>query len=146
MAMQRLMDKTTEEIVKKVCDEVMPQKAGFDVMEVKLSISLEESIQEPNCLADIQKIVNDVPSSVQQVTFPSDLLQKAKEMSEVYLYTYCAEDALRAFIEAVEKKINPIQLKVSSDLLKKIKERKSLQEKKKWLTPRGFRYFLLRYR
>ena len=58
-------------------------------------------------------------------------------MSEVYLYTYCAENALRAFIEAVEKKINPIQLKVSSDLLKKIKERKSLQEKKKWLTPRG---------
>ena len=35
----RLMDKTTEEIVRKVCDEVMPQKAGFDVMEVKLSIS-----------------------------------------------------------------------------------------------------------
>ena len=125
----------TKLIVQWACNEVMPAKAGFDILEVTVSISLEDIPQPQSTMQDLKNIIEELPSKVKDAVIPKDILEKAKEMSEVYLYTYCAENALRAFIAAVEKSTHP--LVINRDMENKIKERKKLQEKKQWLSIRG---------
>lgn len=110
-------------------------------MEVTFSISLEDTLQTRDPMEDLRKITDELPEKTRVVVIPDDIRAKAKVMSEVYLYTYCAENALRAFIEAVAKKNYAEEymskLKMNTGMQDKIKERKGLQEKKKWLSARG---------
>jgi hypothetical protein len=137
-----LMD-GAKEVVRQICDEVMPVKAGFDVMNVTVSISLEDTPQNPSTMEDLKKIIDELPSKVKDVVIPEDILVKAKEMSEVYLYTYCAENAFREFIVKVaEEKLGADyilnrKLQLSKDMISKISKRKEQQVKKKWLSARG---------
>jgi hypothetical protein len=132
------IDTKTKNCILEICNEVMPAKAGYDVMDVTTSISLEDTLQNVDPIEDLKKMTDEIPEKVRTVIMPDDIRAKAKVMSEVYLYTYCAENALRAFIEDVSiKNFGPeylSKLKLSGDMQDKIKERKQLQEKKKWLT------------
>jgi hypothetical protein len=62
-------------------------------------------------------------------------------MSEVYLYTYCIENSLRAFIEKIaldnygDKYLESLTL--SKEMKDKIRKRKESVVKKKWLSARG---------
>ena len=122
-------------------DKIMPKDSGYEIVGASTTISLENISQPTNALQDIQNIANKAPREVQQVTFPEDILQKASEMSQVYVYTYCIENALRAFIVSIAQKHYGVDyltgLKLNSKMRDKIAERKGLQEKKKWMTVRG---------
>jgi hypothetical protein len=135
------IDPETKETIIRICNEVMPAKAGFDVMDVTVSISLEDILQNVDPIEDLRKMTDEIPENVRTAIMPDDIKAKARAMSEVYLYTYCAENALRAFIEDVSiKNFGPeylSKLKLNIDMQGKIKERKQLQEKKKWLSARG---------
>jgi|GEM_PF-851700 hypothetical protein len=135
------IDPETKETIIRICNEVMPAKAGFDVMDVTVSISLEDILQNVDPIEDLRKMTDEIPEKVRTAIMPDDIRAKARAMSEVYLYTYCAENALRAFIEGVSiKNFGPeylSKLKLNTEMQEKIKERKQLQEKKKWLSARG---------
>ena len=135
------IDEITKKLIIDICNEVMPPKAGLDVMDMTVSISLEDIPQDVDPNEDLRKMTEEIPEKVRTVIMPDDIRAKARVMSEVYLYTYCAENALRAFIQDVSIKNFGSEylskLKLSSDMQGKIKERKKLQEKKKWLSARG---------
>lgn len=135
------IDPTTKEEILRICNEVMPPKAGYDVMDVTVSISLETTTENTDLVKDLSKMTDEIPQNVKTVIMPEDIRAKARVMSEVYLYAYCAENALRAFIEDVSiKKFGQeylSKLKLSKDMQDKIDERKRLQEKKRWLSARG---------
>lgn len=130
-----------KEIVKETCNEVMPPKVGYDVMDVTVSISLEDRLQKADTLEDLKDIISKLPSKVKDIVIPEDILEKAKEMSEVYLYTYCAENSIRLFIEKVAEKNygtdHLSKLKLNSKMQDKIKTRKDSQAKTKWVSARG---------
>ena len=92
-------------------------------------------------MTDLKKIISELPSKVKDVAIPEDILEKAKEMSEVYLYTHCAENSIRLFIEKVAQKHYVTdylsKLKLNSKMHEKIKTRKDSQAKTKWVSARG---------
>jgi len=136
----KAIDDDTKELFRTICNEVMPPKSGLEVMEVRFSIRLDE-VPQKDSLEDLKNIMDELPEKLKDVLVPNDIKQKAKEMSEVYLYTYCAENSLRGFIEEVAKKNYGanylIGLKLNKDMQNKIRARKEQQEKKKWLSARG---------
>jgi hypothetical protein len=145
-----LMGSASKEIVRQICADVMPAKTGFDVMDVTASISLEDTLQKVDTMEDLTNMTEGLPEKMRTVIIPDDIKAKAKVMSEVYLYTYCAENALRAFIEVVAIKNYGqdylAKLMLNNKMKDKIKERKQLQEKKKWLSARGTTLNCLRER
>ena len=70
-----------------------------------------------------------------------DIIEKAKDMAEVYVYLYCVENTLRNFIKIVCYKIYGDdyinKVKIPRDVRTKIERRKKEAEKHKWLTIRG---------
>lgn len=75
------------------------------------------------------------------VSLPNDIAEKAKDLSEVYLYLYVVENSLRMFIQniAIRKYGNNYfyQLKIPQSIQKSIALRKENEEKNKWLSLRG---------
>lgn len=75
------------------------------------------------------------------VSLPNDIAEKAKDLSEVYLYLYVVENSLRMFIRDVAMRnfgsnYFP-QLKITRDIQKSLAVRKENEEKNKWLSLRG---------
>ncbi len=130
-----------KEFIRSICNELIPTKSGLDIMEVKFSISLDETVQTASAEEDLRKITAELPNKLQSEIIPEDIKTKAKEMSEVYLYTYCAENSLRAFIETIATKSYGAdylsKVKLNTAMKNKIRDRKKSQEKKKWLSARG---------
>lgn len=94
---------------------------------------------------EIEHVVNEIRrgSYVDIVgeLLPDDIRTKGKEMSEAYVLSYYIENSLRIFIEKIcanqygtdfIKKI-----KISTDLIRKISNRRSDEDKNKWLSVRG---------
>jgi hypothetical protein len=130
-----------KEFILSVCREVMPPKNGLDIMEINFKISLDEEPKKIDALSELSKATSDLSSKINIEILPEDIKQKAKEMSEVYLYTYCVENALRAFIaKTAEEKLGSnflTKLSISKDMTSKIEKRKAKEAKKKWLSTRG---------
>lgn len=89
----------------------------------KLSISLEDIPQKPDTLEDLKNITHELPQEIKDVILPEDIISKAKEMSQVYLYTYCAENSLRAFIVKVSAK------ELGADYLSKLNLSRDMKNK-----------------
>ena len=123
------------------CKEIMPEDSGYEITGARLSILLEDIPQKPDTMEDLKNITHELPPEVKDVILPEDIIGKAKDMSEVYLYTYCAENSLRAFIVKVSEKELGVdylsKLKLNKDMKNKIANRKEQQGKKKWLSARG---------
>ena len=51
----------TKEIIRSVCDEIMPSKSGLDVMGVKISLSLEDVPRKKDLITDLKKITDELP-------------------------------------------------------------------------------------
>ena len=120
--------------------QVMPKDSGYEITGAKIAISLEPAAETEPAFEDVNDIISELSPKVREI-IPNDILEKAKEMSEVYLYTYCAENLLRSFIVKVAKDklgFNYLNhLKFSKDMRNKITSRKDQQEKKKWMSARG---------
>jgi len=87
-----------------------------------------------------ESLLDSIQEIEQQVNFghlnllPSDIQEKGREMSEVYLYLYCIENSLRIFIEEITKSETVLIPKKVQDTIDKLK--KSEQESK-YLPIRG---------
>lgn len=129
------------ETIRTICDEVMPPRSGLDVMSADFSISLEEEPQREDLITALRKAGEELPPELRSEIIPDDVKEKAREMSEVYPYLYCAENALRAFIVKIAKEHYSsdylTNLKLSREMKEKIGNRKKSKEKIKWLSVRG---------
>ncbi|MGD0644319.1 MAG: hypothetical protein ABSA75_05375 [Candidatus Bathyarchaeia archaeon] len=67
------------EIVKLRCNEVMPQDSGYEVTEVKLSISVEAKKQARDAMQDIKKINKNLPQKMKVAVIPLTLKLKLKK-------------------------------------------------------------------
>jgi hypothetical protein len=138
---KKIFGETGVEAIINAFRDIMPADCGYEIVGVTVVGSAEAKPMKRDTITQIKKIAEDLPSKVKEAVLPEDILQKAKEMSEVYLYTYCAENALRAFIEAIARKNYSddymTKLKMNGEMVKKITQRKQLQQKKKWLSARG---------
>lgn len=130
-----------EEAIRLTCDEVMPPKNGLDVMKILFRLSLEKDLQKKDLMADLEEITNELPPELRSEIIPDDVKEKAKHMSEVYVYLYCVENALRSFIEKISLENYSDDylkyLKLNSEMRKKIEYRKKSKEKLQWLSIRG---------
>ena len=124
-----------------VCRDIMPEDSGYEITDVKISVSLEDLPQKANAIEDLENIANKLPPEIKEAIIPEDIMEKAKEMASVYLYTYCAENSLRAFIlKVAQDKFSSdylTKLNLSRAMQKKIEDRKTSLKKKKWMSVRG---------
>jgi hypothetical protein len=90
---------------------------------------------------EVAKIRREMSYDVVEDLLPSDIQRRGREMSQVYTFLYCIENSLRLFIDKVflaKLGDNYVEkIKLPGDIHKKIKNRKSGQEKNKWLSIRG---------
>ena len=118
-----------KEVTKKLTNEYKETEGA----QVKL-LSLDRTPKKLTPFEDINEIASQLPETVKDIAIPKDIIEKAKVMSEVYLYTYCAENALRVFIVNIAQKHYGVDylvgLKLNSKMKEKIAERKGLQEKR----------------
>ena len=130
-----------KERIRSICDEVMPPESGLDVMGIKFSLSSEDIPKEKDLMTDLKKITATLPSKLKSEIIPDDIKDKASHMSEIYIYLYCIENSLRAFIEKIAKENYGDDylknLNINTDMIKKIENRKKSKEKIKWLSVRG---------
>lgn len=113
--------------------------------------SLGYSIDDGHVISDfgesveIEQVVNEIirETSVDIVGefLPEDIKTKAIDMSSAYVLLYCIENSLRIFVEKIcynQYGDGFIQkIKMSTDLERKIKNRKAEEETNKWLSVRG---------
>jgi len=129
------------ETIRSVCDEVMPARSGLDVMEVNFAISLEDVPENEDLTTDLERTTKELPAELRSEIIPEDLKEKAQQMSKAYIYLYCVENALRAFIEKIGKEKYGDDylknMKLNADMTRKIDYRKKSKEKIKWLSARG---------
>jgi hypothetical protein len=129
------------EIIRSVCDEVMPTESGLQVMEVNFAISLEDVPENEDLTTDLERTTRELPAELKSEIIPEDLKEKAQQMSKPYIYLYCVENALRAFIEKIGKENHGDDflksMKLNTDMKRKIDHRKKSKEKIKWLSARG---------
>ncbi|MGA2913145.1 MAG: Swt1 family HEPN domain-containing protein [Methanoregula sp.] len=127
-------------IILDACDSVMPKNAGYDVMELEISPSLDEISNEPTLSVDLEKISSELTENFAEI-LPNDILKKGKEMAEVYLYLYCIENSLRLFIESVAKQNFGdewvTKLSMNRSIRDSIKLRMEQEEHNQWLSLRG---------
>jgi hypothetical protein len=116
-----------------------------------LGYSLDEdgfivSTQTLDIEKELSKISKEIATDVTERSIirelvPEDIIEKAKEMAEVYVYLYCVENTLRHFVKIVCSQIYGSdymkKIKIPKDIQTKIKRRKKDAEKHKWLTIRG---------
>jgi len=119
------------------CDLLMPDEAGLDVMNVEFILNMDET-----CLVnDLHKISEHLSNVGKGSSLPNDMLAKAEEMSESYLYMFSIENYIRLFIHEVaiesygENYFN--KLNISKSIEKSITLRKAQEIKNQWLSVRG---------
>jgi hypothetical protein len=122
------------------CDTAIPKKAGYDVMRIEISPLLDEIFDEPTLSDDLEKISSELTQNLAQI-LPDDILNKGKEMAEVYLYLYCIENSLRLFIESVAKQNYGnewvTKLTMNRTIKDNIEKRKEMEVLNQWLSLRG---------
>jgi hypothetical protein len=138
-----MLDSFTSSVQEKIlnaCDAVMPKSAGYDVMDIKFSPSLENIPVEQSLSEDLDQIVSVISQQIIPI-LPLDIKTKGKEMAEVYLYLYCIENSLRLFIENVAKaKVGDNwfeKLNLNRTIRDNIAQRKNSENQNAWLSIRG---------
>ena len=125
-----------------ICDSIMPKKAGLDVKYVDFSPSLEEIQTEKSMIKELEKeTLKDIPQELQIKIIPSDIIEKAKDMSQAYTFLNIVENTLRLYIDKKCKELLCddyfIKLNVSGDMKINIERRKKDEERNQWLRIRG---------
>lgn len=126
---------TIKQSLVKVCQNVMPANAGYDITEVNISPMLDEDNKE--ILADIIDTIN-----VSHLNILSDEIKtKGVEMSELYAVLYCIENSLRNVIDKILTESFGVNyfdnIVVPKDVKKGIETRKKDEALNKWLPLRG---------
>jgi len=125
----------------KICDELMPLKAGFDVMKVEFVPMITATKIENSPREDLDKTTEAISKDIMQKILPEDIKDKGREMSRAYLYLYCIENTLRLFVDNVSKKKfgnNYFdELSIRSEIRTSVTRRKEDEKKNSWIRVRG---------
>lgn len=112
----------------------MQQKGGYAVRRKYINQIFYPLINESDSLLDsIQEIEQKVNFGHLNL-LPSDIQEKGREMSEVYLYLYCIENSLRIFIEEINKSE---AVTIPRKVLDTIDKLKKSEKESKYLPIRG---------
>lgn len=141
---EEVLNKITPEIEQKIvtiADEIMPKNAGLDVMKVSFVPSLEATSLEQSLISEIETSAKRSLKDISREILPEDIIERGKEMADVYVYLYCVENTLRFFIEKIAKRVYGDdffhQLQRSRNIDKKLKSREKDESRNKWLPIRG---------
>lgn len=138
LAEEKITDEIKSKIVE-IADSLISPKAGYDILSVKLTPSLETT-SEQSLSSDLQRVTETLPVELTRIILPDDIKEKGKEMIDAYFYLYCVENALRLFVEKVAKSKYGDSyfscLNANTDIQKKIKQRQRDEEKNLWLSVR----------
>jgi len=136
-----VIEEEGKEILRSICDMVMPQDAGLDVMHVDVAPSLESIEDTISLEQDLQQVSSSLKSTTAEFTLPTDILDKGKEMADAYLYLYAVENYLRLFIERVAESRYGVSyfgsLKIPANVKNGIAVRKDAESKNRWISVRG---------
>jgi hypothetical protein len=133
------IDENSKTRLIRYCDAVMPKHLGLDVMDVDFSPSIDYFDK-----GTLEDDLNELSHSIgitESFRLPDDILNKGKEMAEVYLYLYAIENYLRLFIESIG--INTYgenyfqNLEIPKRVKDSIDERKRTEAKYRWASIRG---------
>ncbi|MHA1808802.1 MAG: hypothetical protein ACTSYH_00665 [Candidatus Heimdallarchaeaceae archaeon] len=118
----------------------MPREVGLDIENFELTPDLEADI-EASIIEDIDNSIDELPPSLQQTIIPEDFRAMMKEMTPFYSLLYIIENILRLFTLNIiyenygNDDLSNIRLNTKQE--DRIKERKTLERKKKWMRSRG---------
>jgi len=133
-------DKEIISILVNICDKVMPKETGYDIQSVEVAPILDEISVENTLTNDLEDIQASVSTTNLKI-LPTDIMDKGKEMSEVYIYLYCVENSLRLFIEQIFiTKFGTEywdKIMVPNSVKKSIQIRKDSESKNQWISIRG---------
>lgn len=123
------------------CQRIMPAEAGYDVMSVSITPRLKNGKESKRLDEEIKDVCRTLDNMQDFISLPSDLESKGREMAEVYLFLYYAENVLRLFIEQVGREAHGPEffsrIQVPKSIRDGIAARKRNEEKNKWLRVRG---------
>src|SRR5579862_6001941 len=123
------------------CDRVMPKDAGLDVLMVDFSAQLGACRNGPGLTDEIAELTDKLSSTASLANLPQDLLDRGREMAELYLYLYCVENVLRLYIESVAKASfgdgYMSHLAVPKSVRDAISLRRRNEARQRWLSVRG---------
>lgn len=119
------------------CDLLIPDEAGLDVMAVEFVLNMDEA----SLVNDLNEISEHLLNIGKSSTLPNDILLKAEEMSEAYLYMFSIENYIRLFIDKVASDLYGANYFNDLNLPKSIKDsvalRKRQETQNQWLSVRG---------
>lgn len=122
------------------CQRIMPTKAGYDVESVSITPRLGGKEQK-SLNDEINEVSKTLDNMQKLISLPADLADRGKEMAEVYLFLYYAENVLRLFIEQIACDAHGPQFFTHLTVPKSSKDgitaRKRNEQKNKWLRIRG---------
>lgn len=121
--------------------EILPENTGYVLKTLKITPKLGFKSESQPLEEAITKIQTSTSSTVINEILSNDLIQKGQEMSEVYFFLYCAENAVRRFISKVvddSPNVSSLDdLNLNIDTLKNINIRKKQEKRHAWLPLRG---------
>jgi len=96
-----LNENTIKDEIKSICDYVIPANVGYDIKDVSFypDYSIEHEVEE-DLVEDLVKTSKSLSKRIIEI-LPPELMNKALEMVEAYVYMYVIENTLRLFIEKV---------------------------------------------
>jgi len=119
------------------CDLLIPDEAGLDVMNVEFILNMDET----SLVNDLHKISEHLSNVGKSSSLPNDMLVKAEEMSESYLYMFSIENYIRLFIHEVAIKSHGEsyfnKLNIPKSIKNSVTSRKTQEAKNQWLSVRG---------
>lgn len=120
----------------KVCQQVMPPIAGYDIMMVTISPIISPQSKKDS-IDEIKKIIDDKNC----LGISDDLIEKGKKMANAYISLYVLENYIRQYIDRrLTSLLGPNYMDVvtlSQKIKKGIEGRKNQEQEKKWLPLRG---------
>ena len=124
-----------------ICNTIMPPDAGYDVMNVEFTPLIDTITEIPDLEDDLQEIQESLETIETPFTLPQDILEKGKEMAEVYLYLYVVENSLRLFIEKVGTEKYGAHFfdffNIPTEVIRGMEIRKKQEGKNQWISIRG---------
>lgn len=135
---EQLLKEDLESKIIRYADKLMPFNAGFDIYWLEIVPSLDNDFYD-NDISDIDHVIENL---TELIYVPEDFISKMKEMARIYSYLYLVENSLRLFVLNVitqnYKNTELMNLPILLNSQKnKIKQRKELEKKKRWLRARG---------
>lgn len=139
----KITDEVRRTLVQK-CNTLMPEECGLGVVDVSFSPSIELLTDRQSAdilIKEISELASQPESALLRVLLDPNLVEKGRELSQVYHLLFLVENCLRRFIDMVlslavgKDYFNKIV--ITQEVKKSIGSRKAQEEKHRWVRVRG---------